>query len=154
MAAPIPSEAPETVGSPVVSGYRIEEIVFPSGLVGCPDWRRFALIEDPEVPAVRLLQSRDEPSVGLYVAPVDEADRGFFNRLAPADWAALEALGVGAAPGVAVYCTVSLHTSGEVTANLLGPLVIDHSRGFGVQLVLADSPLSTRHVVAPGGKRG
>src|SRR4051794_31073301 len=43
-------------------------IVFPDGLVGCPDWKRFTLlVDDEEDMPVALLKSLDFPDVELLV---------------------------------------------------------------------------------------
>jgi len=39
------------------------EVIFPNGLVGCPEWRRF-MVEVPEdLPGLLLLRSLDEPGI-------------------------------------------------------------------------------------------
>ncbi|MDI3340321.1 MAG: flagellar assembly protein FliW [Sphaerobacter sp.] len=134
----IPPERTEPAGVP---------LVFPSGLVGLPTWRRFALIVDAETPALALLQSLDEPAISLLVAEVPALVPDYVERLGADDRAALAALGLGSSPGVGLYCTLTVHETGEITANLAGPLVIDHDRRCGTQLVLAASPWPVRYAV-------
>ena len=57
---------------------------------------------------------------------------------------------LGLAPGAAptIYCTLSVAADGLITANLLGPLVVNPATRRGRQLVLTDSGYSTRHPVA------
>lgn len=117
---------------------------FPQGLVGCEDWKRFALIEEPDEP-VSLLQCLDHLETcflvtdPLKVCPNYQWDwplegPSFPAPLDPAD--------------LMVLCTLGVSEDGQrVTANLLGPLVIDRRRRIGVQLVLADSDYSTRYPV-------
>ena len=47
-----------------------------------------------------------------------------------------------------IYCTLTLAEDGEITANLLGPLVINPETRQGRQLVLSESGYTTRHPVA------
>ena len=107
-------------------------IVFPDGLVGCPDWKRFALlVDDEEEMPVALLKSLDFPEVELLITD---------PRLLTDDYAVEP-------DGGALYCTLSVQ-DGWITANLLGPLVIDPISRQGRQLVLTDSRYSARHLVA------
>lgn len=122
-------------------------VLFPAGLIGCPGWRRFLLVEDRDSPALALLQCLDEPAVSLLVAEVLPLVPDYLNRLGPDDRATLAALGIGASPEVDLYCTLTLHESGEVTANLAGPLAIDRERGCGTQVVLTGSAWPVRHPV-------
>lgn len=110
-------------------------IVFPDGLVGCPDWKRFTLlVDDEEELPVALLKSLDFPEVELLVTD---------PTLLEQDYAA--AIGN---PAGALYCTLTVQQDGWITANLLGPLVIDPTTFQGKQLVLTDSSYSARHPVA------
>lgn len=122
-------------------------VLFPTGLIGCSTWRRFLLVREPGVSDICLIQSLDEPSVSLLLMRAAAIEPRFVEDLQPEDQAALAALGVGVDPAVEIYCTVTLHDSGQVTANLVGPSVIDFRRASGTQLVLVSSPWSIRHVV-------
>lgn len=122
-------------------------LIFPSGLVGCPEWRRFLAEETEELPGLLLLRSLDEPGIEFVLAPVQELVPDFLEQLAPVDRAALAALGVGTAPQVELWATLSVQEDGTVTANLLGPLVLDFARGCGTQVVLAESGWGTRHPI-------
>ena len=46
-----------------------------------------------------------------------------------------------------VYCTLSVQADGWLTANLLGPLVLNPLNRRGKQLVLAESEYSTKHPI-------
>jgi flagellar assembly factor FliW len=121
-------------------------LVFPDGLVGCPDWNRFVLLtsDDEELP-VATLASLDNASVALMVtdprliAPQFELDLSLEDRAS---------LGLTPDATPVVYCTLSVGDDGLITANLLGPLVVNSETRQGRQLVLADSGYSTRHPVA------
>jgi flagellar assembly factor FliW len=60
----------------------------------------------------------------------------------------LSAIQLAADEPAQLYCTLSVDQDGLVTANLLGPLVINPRTRRGKQLVLADSAYSTRYPVA------
>jgi flagellar assembly factor FliW len=110
-------------------------IVFPDGLVGCPEWKHFVLLveEEEELP-VALLKSLDFPEVELLVTD---------PRLLDATYAT----SIGVDSNGVVYCTLTVQ-DGWITANLLGPLVIDPLTRQGRQLVLTDSAYSSRFPVA------
>jgi flagellar assembly factor FliW len=121
------------------------ELHFDEGLIGCPDWRKFVLEPDAAGPAILLLRSLDEAGVALYVADpftilpeyefeVGEEDSRDLALSDPGDAFVLVVLTVHADPA-------------SVTANLLGPLVINVRTGRGRQLVLAESGYSVRHPI-------
>lgn len=139
----------------LVGGYPVEsdgatlvgEVIFPNGLVGCPEWRRFVLSTVEELPGLLRMRSLDEPGIEFVLAPVLELVPEFLDQLAATDRAALAVLGVGTDERVQLWSTLSVHEDGSVTANLLGPLVLDFGRGCGTQIVLADSGWGTRHPI-------
>ena len=119
-------------------------IVFPDGLVGCPDWKRFVLLVDEEEDLpVAVLRSLDDPFVELLVTDPTLVEPRYRSQLP------LNAMGE---TDPAVYCTLTIGEDGWITANLMGPLVIDPLTRQGRQLVLADSSFSTRHPVAQTAK--
>jgi flagellar assembly factor FliW len=138
----------------VPNGADAEEIVFPEGLVGCPDWRAFSLVEHAELPGIYVLQSLDATDVTFLVVHAAAIEAGYFEQLHPDDEAALAALGVGERPEVDVYCTLNTRHPERITANLLGPLVIDRAAGTARQVVLASSPWTTQHPVGPTAEVG
>jgi flagellar assembly factor FliW len=118
-----------------VGGSADAAIVFPDGLVGCPDWKRFTLlVDDEEDLPVALLKSVEFPEVELLVTD---------PTLLDADYAR----SVGAHDG-ALYVTLTVQQDGWITANLLGPIVIDPHTRQGRQIVLTESQYSARHPVA------
>ncbi len=119
-------------------------IVFPDGLVGCPDWKRFLLlVDDEEDLPVAILRSLDDPQLELLITDPTLVDPDYTARLARHE--------PGAVAGRAVYCTLTIAQDGWITANLMGPLLIDPASREGRQVVLADAGYSTRHPVAQAG---
>ena len=120
---------------------------FPDGLVGCQDWKNFLLLSDDEEDLpVACLQSIDQPRVRLLVTDPRLIDQNYAINLTDADRSSLDLQ----APDedTALFCTLSVSQDGAITANLLGPLVINKRTRCGRQLVLSDSGYSTRHPVA------
>ena len=115
-------------------------ISFPEGLVGCPDWKRFVLlIDDNADMPVAVLRSLDDPQIELLITDPEMLDPQYKARLHQQH--------VEGALDHAVYCTLAITEDGRITANLLGPLVIDTETRIGRQVVLADSGYSTRHPI-------
>lgn len=120
-------------------------LLFPEGLVGCPDWQHFVLERRPEIAPVALLVSEDQPGLSLpvinpwlvradYAPQLAEADQ---LLLAPAEADDLEWLTI-------------LNIQSEpplITANLLGPVVINRRTGAGRQVILSLSGYSAEQLV-------
>jgi flagellar assembly factor FliW len=123
-----------------------DALFFPTGLVGCEDWKHFVLIENDEVelPLARL-QSLDDARIALIVTSPNQIDPRYAAPVSVEDRAELD-LGEGVEP--VVYCTLSVGSDGWLTANLLGPLVVNPASRRGKQLVLVESGYSTQHRVS------
>jgi flagellar assembly factor FliW len=129
-----------------------DSIIFPDGLVGCQDWKNFILMTDDgdeELP-VAILQSLDDASVSLMVTDPRFLEPSFAPQLSAQDCADL---GLDDASQTVVYCTLST-ADGWLTANLLGPLVLNPITRRGKQVVVVDSAYSTRYRIAPLGSTG
>ena len=120
-------------------------IVFDEGLIGCPDWKHFVLEPEAAGPVIQALRSLDNTEVAFFAVDPFTIVPDYEFDVPDADAAALEL----ADPGEAlVLALLTIHDEPPgVTANLLGPLVINVRTGRGKQLVLASSEYSVRHVV-------
>jgi flagellar assembly factor FliW len=122
-------------------------IVFPEGLVGCQSWKRFFLMTDTDDAGmpVAVLQSIDHAHVTLLVTNPTIIDPSYAPQLSPQD-----RLGLGLTGEIqpTLFCTLTISDDGWLTANLLGPLVVNPLTHQGKQIVLVDSAFTTRHKVA------
>lgn len=121
------------------------ELLFDDGMIGCPTWRNFEMQPGTIGPSIHTLRGVDE-DVALYVCDPFTIVPDYEFEVGDADAAALELRDPGDAL-VLVVLTVRTDPA-IVTANLLGPLVINNRTGRGRQLVLAASDYSARHPVA------
>lgn len=121
------------------------EITFDNGLVGCPDWKRFRYRVDPDQIPIAVLENLDDPAISLsvidpflvksdYTIDMSEADRLLVELDESADAAVIAIL-------------VVKHDPTLVTANLVGPIVINCRTNKACQLVLDNPEYSVRQLV-------
>jgi flagellar assembly factor FliW len=112
-------------------------LTFPEGLPGFPTATQFALIEVPGNEAFLWLQSLEDPSLAFLSA----IPWPFFPDYEPeVPDAQQELLELTDADDALVLCLLTVRREErEVTANLLGPLVVNKHTRIGRQVVLADS---------------
>ncbi|MFO7752545.1 MAG: flagellar assembly protein FliW [Desulfobacteraceae bacterium] len=124
----------------------------PKGLPGFPGLDRFALLEDPKTAPFCWFQSVEEPDISLVVMNpflfkpdyrIEQLD-GLMSEMGWNDVKTEQ---------LVIYVVVNISGSGEsrkITANLIGPLVINPNTKEAVQVVMSDSDYSHQHnVLAP-----
>jgi flagellar assembly factor FliW len=121
-------------------------LTFPEGLVGCRDWTTFVMLTDSEEDLpVAYMQLVSDPRVRLLVTDPRLIDDTYNVTLSEQDRAELD---LQPSDETVLYSTLTIQDDGMITANLLGPLVINARTRQGRQLVLTDSGYTTRHPVA------
>src|SRR5260370_26159090 len=95
-------------------------IVFPNGLVGQPDWKRFVLMTPEEDGTIQVLQSVEQTELALMVTNPMQIIANYSVPLSRDERAVLE-LQPDEPP--TVLCTITIHST-LITTNLVGPLVI------------------------------
>lgn len=119
-------------------------IQIPSGIIGFPKERRYALIPHGSTGAVAWLQSLDNPAlafplVSAHALPMDYPGMDIS--------AAAAACGITAnADDLAVLVVLSAATGLPATVNLLAPIVIDTRTRQGAQILLEGTAFSTREM--------
>lgn len=123
-------------------------LTMPDGLPGFPGFERFALLEDPKTVPFCWLQSLEEPNLALVVMnpflfmPDYKLDLDSF--IDGKDWKDVKA----EALQVLVVVNISQgEKEKKITANLLGPLVINSKNNEVFQVVIPDSTYSYQHNV-------
>ena len=125
-------------------------IDFPDGLLGFPNCRRFALLDNAQGGAFRWLQSMDEGAVAFVVADPWIFFSDYRVNARPED---LEPIRVANIEAAAVLVIMSIkRDAGEITANLQGPLIMNAEARLGRQIVLNDPGLTPRHKILVGAK--
>lgn len=127
--------ASERLGDFEVEDDRI--LAFPDGLLGFQGAQRFAMVEGDDNGTYYWLQSVDDPSLAFLSVVPWAFFPDYAIELGDTDE---QSLGLTSAADALVLCLLTVHReSGQITANLLGPLVVNASSRVGRQLVLADS---------------
>lgn len=117
-------------------------ITFPAGLLGFEDLKRFVLLERPEIAPLEWLQSVDNPQIVFTVMDPAVVFENYHPELSDEDW---DALGVTPDAPVTIRVLVTVPKNpADMTANLLGPLVIAPEQHKGRQVVLVNSDYPVR----------
>lgn len=118
------------------------ELLFADGLVGCPDWKRFKLEQRPEMLPVALLKSIDQPNLSFIVADPRTWYPNYKFDVSAED---LKALEVFSASDLIALTIITVEPDPfAVTANLLGPLVVNPSSGKARQIIQSTYPYLAR----------
>ena len=118
-------------------------LAFPDGIPGFPQWHDYLLVDQDDVAPLRWLQPLAEPTVTFTVLNPYLFVPDYRIRLGDEDRVALD-LVEGDEPAVLVLVTIPDDPI-QMTANLLGPLVINPRTNKGRQLVMHDSGYPIRH---------
>ncbi len=117
------------------------------GLLGFASSERFALLDHAEKSPFKWLQSLDAPDLAVPVCDPKMFFPDYHIRIKRDELAMLR---VKSAAELVILVILSLHNEpAEMTANLLGPIIIHAERLIGRQVVLKDAPFSTRHPLFP-----
>jgi len=124
-----------------VPGDRV--ISFPRGLIGFPQVTRYILLDHPGGGPFQWLQAVDAPAVAFVATD----PRVFFpDYTVPVSREEVAAIGLedGRDAAVIVILVVPKEPEG-ITANLLGPIIINARDRIAAQIVLDSSTYTTRH---------
>ncbi len=114
---------------------------FPEGLVGYPDYQRFALLDHNLGSPFRWLLCLDDPDLAFAV--IDPAD--FFMGF-DADMVTGAA---GARAAVLAIVTIPRGRPNAISANLMAPVIVDLETRTARQVILDETVYSTRHPLLP-----
>jgi flagellar assembly factor FliW len=121
---------------------------FKEGLPGFPKIRRFTILERDELKPFQYLQALDEPPIALLVVNPFLVDPGYQFQLSESEMLEIES---STPEDVAVYAVATVpENPEEATLNLMAPIVINHRRRLGKQVVLHQTSYSVRHPLFGG----
>jgi flagellar assembly factor FliW len=116
-------------------------MAFQEGLLGFPEQRRFALIQTAEDPVFFWMQSVDAPELAFVVCDPLNFVADYQVPIRRDDLQSLELRDLGDCQVLVIINKVN----GDLTANLLGPIVVGAHSLRAKQMVLSDKRYSTRH---------
>jgi flagellar assembly factor FliW len=124
-------------------------ITFEKGILGFPNFHRYALVQTGEGSGFYWLQSVDTPELAFVVT-----DPRLFiaDYVVPIKADELARLGLDSVEGAQVFIIVN-KVEDMLTGNLQGPLVVNLETREARQLVLSDRRYSTRHPLMRVGER-
>ena len=124
-------------------------ITFEKGILGFPNFHRYALVQTGEGSGFYWLQSVDTPELAFVVT-----DPRLFmaDYVVPIKADELARLGLDSVEGAQVFIIVN-KVEDMLTGNLQGPLVVNLKTRAAKQLVLSDRRYSTRHPLMRVGER-
>lgn len=127
-------------------------ITLAEGVIGFEACRRFIVIHSEDATAFRWLQSLEEPAIAFPVVEPCDFRPDYAPTISDSD-AAL--LGLNATMPTLVFAIVTIPKNNprEMTANLLGPLVINALTRQGKQVIVQDEEFTTRHLIVDELKR-
>ncbi|HHY37384.1 MAG TPA: flagellar assembly protein FliW [Clostridia bacterium] len=119
-------------------------ITFPDGILGFPFAKRFALLSfRQDFPLLSWLQSLEEPDLAFVVINPKQVRPDYHPSVSKDD---LAALGLKDLSEAEMYALVSVSPGAKrITANLVGPLVVNRRLGIGRQVVLVGDDYSVKH---------
>lgn len=118
-------------------------ITFPDGILGFPFAKRFALLSLRQDLPLSWLQSLEEPDLAFVVINPKHVRPDYHPSVSKDD---LAALGLKDLDAAELYALVSVSAGARrITANLLGPLVINPRLGIGRQVVSVGDDYTVKH---------
>lgn len=118
-----------------------KKIHFPKGLIGLENYRDFTLTELPDQTQFWLLQSLEDEHFGLVIT-----NPFWFMPDYDFELTESEIKQVGVKENLDVFVTVNVAATPEnITANLMGPIIVNQSTGAGFQAVNADKKYTTQY---------
>jgi flagellar assembly factor FliW len=123
-----------------------EEIIvtLPEGIIGFEQWKRYVIIRHDEQTSFRWFQAIDTPEVAFPILEPREFRPDYAPTVSEAD---ARMLGITAETPVLLFAVITVPPSNpqEMTANLLGPILINGFTRIGKQVIVQDEEYSTRH---------
>lgn len=117
-------------------------VTFPEGLFGFEKYKKFAIFESEYMPLVWLQSVEDEKLAFLMVDPFVICK----DYEADIDDEALAKIFVKSPEDVIVMALVTVPSDGApITANLLGPIVINKQNNLCAQVILTSNKWTTKH---------
>jgi len=127
---------------------REDQVIYvPLGLIGFPNQKRYVLLEHKKGSPFFWFQALDDESLAFVLIDPLLFEPGYEFQIGSDDRKVLELS--DSCEGLQIWVIVNIKPGDplEVTANLLGPLVMNPRKQLAKQVVLHQSSYSTRHPI-------
>lgn len=118
-------------------------IEFGEGILGFEHLKRFVIINILETPLFKCLQSVDEKGTAFIVMNPWDIFKDYEIDVGDEE---LLSIGSSGSKNLMVYSILTI-TPSKITANLLGPVIINYASRKGKQVVLYKSSYTTSHEI-------
>lgn len=120
-------------------------IDFPEGIPSFLEEKQFTILPFTEDGTFSILQSIHTPSLAFVIINPFDFFKEYSIKLSDA---VIESLAIEKEADVLLYTILTIHEPFKnTTTNLQGPIVINTPKQLGKQVILADSPYETKHLL-------
>jgi flagellar assembly factor FliW len=120
-------------------------IEFPKGIIGFEQFKKYVLLEREDSDPFCWLQSLDDPNLAFVVINPAIFFRNYKIEIHSKE---LEDIQVSSLDRIEVFSIVTIPDDlARMSANLLGPLVINLDNNMAKQVVLVNSPYTIQHFI-------
>jgi flagellar assembly factor FliW len=136
----------------LLPAYRDEDVIlFEEGLIGFPSAKRFVLIESESLSPFRILKCVDNPRVGFLVLDPRAVIKTYERSIPIEAWTSLEV--TDKSDRLSLVISIIGKDPQDSTANLQAPLLINHRKMLGKQLILTNARYSVTQRLVPSQRR-
>ena len=120
-------------------------ITIPSGVLGFPEQEKYVLLDSQDDSPFKWLQAVDDPNLAFVLIDPELIDSKYKVAI---DESMVQLLKIRELSECLVFAIVTLNKDPrKVTANFLGPIIINPKNRLGQQIVLSDSSYTARHKI-------
>ncbi|KPU44663.1 flagellar assembly factor FliW [Oxobacter pfennigii] len=118
-------------------------IYFEEGLLGLEDVKKFILVDIEGESSFKCLQSADSQEIAFIVISPWEVEEGYQVDIDDEELITLQDNDLS---DIFIYSIVTL-SQDKMTANLIGPIILNTKTKRGKQIVLNNSKYTTKHII-------
>lgn len=116
-------------------------LVFPEGLIGLPTLHSFVVMPSTKEGPLFWIQSVDDPAMAFILT---DPTNFFLDYLVVPDAKEMQALGITSAADSHALSIVTVSEQREITLNLAAPILYSPKTNKAIQVILEDSPYTTK----------
>ena len=126
-------------------------ILFLEGMLGLPDYKRYLLVQQDKFQPFLRLQCVDNPQISFLMIDPAYADPGYRAYVIDQD---PDHVFVDKSGDVVILVVCMVTSDGsDVTANMQAPVIINHKKKTGCQIILLESPYRRKHSLTQNARR-